>query len=52
MITMNNEAPEREEIETLLPWFAAGTLNRRDSCAGRSRSCSRCGAGAPFRSGA
>lgn len=31
MITTNNEAPEREEIETLLPWFAAGTLNRRDA---------------------
>ncbi len=26
-----NEAPEREEIETLLPWYAAGTLNRRDT---------------------
>jgi hypothetical protein len=31
MITTNNEAPEREEIETMLPWFAAGTLNRRDA---------------------
>jgi hypothetical protein len=31
MITMKNEAPEREEIESLLPWFAAGTLNRRDT---------------------
>lgn len=31
MITTKNEAPEREEIETLLPWFAAGTLNRRDA---------------------
>ncbi|MGE3991398.1 hypothetical protein [Pseudorhodoplanes sp.] len=28
--TMNN-APEREEIEILLPWYAAGTLNRRDT---------------------
>jgi len=28
--TMNN-APEREEIESLLPWYAAGTLSRRDA---------------------
>ena len=28
--TMNN-AQEREEIETLLPWYAAGTLSRRDT---------------------
>ena len=28
--TMKN-APEREEIENLLPWYAAGTLSRRDS---------------------
>ena len=28
--TMNN-APEREEIESLLPWYAAGTLSRRDT---------------------
>lgn len=28
--TMNN-APEREDIETLLPWYAAGTLSRRDA---------------------
>jgi anti-sigma-K factor RskA len=27
----NNEAPERQEIEALLPWHAAGTLNRRDA---------------------
>ena len=26
-----NKAPEREDIEHLLPWFAAGTLNRRDA---------------------
>jgi anti-sigma factor RsiW len=26
-----NKAPEREEIELLLPWYAAGTLNRRDT---------------------
>ena len=25
------EAPEREEIEALLPWHAAGTLSRRDA---------------------
>jgi anti-sigma factor RsiW len=28
--TMNN-APEREDIESLLPWYAAGTLSRRDT---------------------
>ena len=28
--TMKN-APEREEIENLLPWYAAGTLSRRDT---------------------
>jgi anti-sigma-K factor RskA len=27
----NNDAPERQEIEALLPWHAAGTLNRRDA---------------------
>src|SRR5580704_18809806 len=26
-----NKEPERYEIEALLPWHAAGTLNRRDS---------------------
>lgn len=26
-----NKALEREEIEVLLPWYAAGTLNRRDT---------------------
>jgi anti-sigma-K factor RskA len=31
MTTLNKEAPERQEIEALLPWHAAGTLNRRDS---------------------
>src|SRR5262245_21389748 len=31
MNTMNQEATERQEIETLLPWHAAGTLNRRDA---------------------
>jgi len=25
MNTMNQEAPERQEIEALLPWHAAGT---------------------------
>jgi len=30
MTTLNREAPERQEIEALLPWHAAGTLNRRD----------------------
>ena len=25
------EAPERQEIEELLPWHAAGTLSRRDA---------------------
>jgi hypothetical protein len=31
MNTINNEALERQEIESLLPWHAAGTLNRRDA---------------------
>jgi anti-sigma-K factor RskA len=30
MTTLHREAPERQEIEALLPWHAAGTLNRRD----------------------
>lgn len=30
MMTSNN-LPEREDVETLLPWFAAGTLSRRDA---------------------
>jgi hypothetical protein len=28
---MKQEAPERQEIEELLPWHAAGTLSRRDA---------------------
>lgn len=28
---MTNEMSEREDIETLLPWFAAGTLDRKDA---------------------
>lgn len=31
MNTINNEALERQEIESLLPWHAAGTLSRRDT---------------------
>jgi hypothetical protein len=31
MNTTTNTAPEREEIEQLLPWHAAGTLSRRDA---------------------
>jgi hypothetical protein len=31
MMTMDKRAQEREEIEVLLPWHAAGTLNRRDA---------------------
>jgi anti-sigma-K factor RskA len=31
MNTLHKEAPERQDIEALLPWHAAGTLNRRDS---------------------
>lgn len=31
MNTTMNKAPEREEIESLLPWYAAGTLSRRDT---------------------
>ena len=31
MSAMKQEAPERQEIEELLPWHAAGTLSRRDA---------------------
>jgi anti-sigma-K factor RskA len=31
MNMMNKQSPERQEIEALLPWHAAGTLSRRDS---------------------
>ena len=31
MNTMNEQTHERNEIEDLLPWLAAGTLNRRDA---------------------
>jgi hypothetical protein len=31
MMSLNKEAPERQDIEVLLPWHAAGTLSRRDS---------------------
>ncbi len=31
MNTTNKQAPEHDEIETLLPWHAAGTLSRRDT---------------------
>ena len=31
MSTAMNKTPGREEIEVLLPWYAAGTLNRRDT---------------------
>jgi len=31
MNMLNKEGLERQEIEALLPWHAAGTLNRRDS---------------------
>ena len=30
MNSISREAPERQEIEALLPWHAAGTLSRRD----------------------
>jgi hypothetical protein len=30
-MNMINKEPERHEIESLLPWHAAGTLNRRDA---------------------
>ena len=29
MTTIKNQVSEREEIEALLPWHAAGTLTRR-----------------------
>jgi anti-sigma-K factor RskA len=31
MTMIKNKASEREEIESLLPWHAAGTLNRREA---------------------
>ena len=31
MTMTNKEAPERQDIEALLPWHAAGTLSRRDA---------------------
>ena len=31
MNMIKNKASEREEIEALLPWHAAGTLSRRDA---------------------
>ena len=31
MNATKQEAPERREIEELLPWHAAGTLSRRDA---------------------
>jgi len=31
MSTRNEQAPERRDIEDLLPWHAAGTLSRRDA---------------------
>jgi anti-sigma-K factor RskA len=31
MNTVSKRAPERQDIEALLPWHAAGTLNRRDA---------------------
>ena len=30
-MNMIDEEPERNEIEVLLPWYAAGTLSRRDA---------------------
>src|ERR1700730_17644110 len=31
MTTTNTKAPQRQDIEALLPWHAAGTLSRRDA---------------------
>ena len=31
MTTMSEKADDRQEIESLLPWHAAGTLSRRDA---------------------
>src|ERR1700730_8091110 len=31
MTTTNTKAPQRQDIEALLPWHAAGTLGRRDA---------------------
>jgi anti-sigma-K factor RskA len=42
MNTMNQEAPERQDIEALLPWHAAGTLSRGDAeRVERALSCDR-----------
>src|SRR5258708_19191131 len=42
MNTMNQEAPEGEEMEALLPWHAAGTLSRGDAeRVERALSCDR-----------
>ena len=30
-MAMNTKLPERDEIEAMLPWFAAGTLSRKDA---------------------
>ena len=30
-MNMINKEPERHDVEALLPWHAAGTLNRRDA---------------------
>src|SRR5438477_12896557 len=30
-MTAINEEPEHQELEALLPWYAAGTLSRRDA---------------------
>src|SRR6201982_4291786 len=30
-MSARNEEPEPQEIEALLPWYAAGTLSRRDA---------------------
>jgi anti-sigma-K factor RskA len=30
-MSMIDKEPERHEIEALLPWYAAGTLSRRDA---------------------
>jgi hypothetical protein len=40
-IAMIDEESERHEIEALLPWYAAGTLSRRDRRSRRAGACPR-----------
>ena len=50
-MSLNREAPERQDIEALLPWHAAGTLSRRDSRSRRAGAGQRPRACPPLRTG-